>query len=295
MPSSSKESRFPIGTRILAPGKLVLAGEYAVLDGAPAISLAINRGVECIIRAPRSDSLCQTPQNDSRFVSPALSQIQNPQFYEFKNWNPFSGLGKGQKPGFGGSAAACVASCYVAGLPLEQALTIHHQVQGSGSGIDVATSIYGGMIWAEGTEYRPLPPIRPLVIWTGTSARTGPRVQRYQQLENRDSFRKESIYWTKYFLIDPILSTRKLYQNLCKMAQNAGLEYQTTATEEIVALAKTYSGSAKPSGAGGGDCVVAFFPDQDAENAFKLECQKRFPIIPIEVSVSVHHVLQKMI
>ena len=291
MPSSSKESRFPIGTRILAPGKLVLAGEYAVLDGAPAISLAINRGVECIIRAPRSDSLCQTPQNDSRFVSPALSQIQRPQFYEFKNWNPVTSLDQGQKPGFGGSAAACVASCYVAGLPLSEALRIHHQVQGSGSGIDVASSMLGGMIWAENGNYKPVDPICPVVIWTGTSAQTGPRVQQYRAWTGRDAFLSKSAYWTEYFLEDPILATQKLYQNLCKMSQDAGVAYLTPAIEEIVSLAKTYSGSAKPSGAGGGDCVVAFFPDLDAEDAFIQECEKRFPMIPIEVSVSVHHIL----
>ena len=33
----------------LANCKIVLAGEYAVLDGAPAIVLVINRGVECEI------------------------------------------------------------------------------------------------------------------------------------------------------------------------------------------------------------------------------------------------------
>jgi phosphomevalonate kinase len=28
-----------------APGKLVLSGEYAVLDGAPAICVAVDRGI----------------------------------------------------------------------------------------------------------------------------------------------------------------------------------------------------------------------------------------------------------
>ena len=34
---------------VLAPGKLVLVGEYAVLDGAPAIVAAVDRGVRCVL------------------------------------------------------------------------------------------------------------------------------------------------------------------------------------------------------------------------------------------------------
>ena len=38
-------------------------------------------------------------------------------------------------------SAACVAATYAAGRSLNDAFDIHHQVQGSGSGIDVASSI----------------------------------------------------------------------------------------------------------------------------------------------------------
>ena len=55
---------------VLAPGKLVLIGEYAVLDGAPAAVLAINRGVRCEIR-PGAGII--TPDGDTRFVAPALA------------------------------------------------------------------------------------------------------------------------------------------------------------------------------------------------------------------------------
>ena len=63
-PTSSK-NKWNIGDIIRAPGKIVLAGEYAVLDGAPAIVLAINRGVECEIA---KGSGFVTPMNDTRFI-----------------------------------------------------------------------------------------------------------------------------------------------------------------------------------------------------------------------------------
>ena len=53
---------------VLAPGKLVLIGEYTVLDGAPAAVLAINRGVRCEVLPGSGIS---TPDGDTRFVAPA--------------------------------------------------------------------------------------------------------------------------------------------------------------------------------------------------------------------------------
>ena len=53
---------------VVSPGKLVLLGEYAVLDGAPSIVLAIDRGVSCQ-GWPGGDALhIETPTGDDRFV-----------------------------------------------------------------------------------------------------------------------------------------------------------------------------------------------------------------------------------
>ena len=64
---------------ILSPGKIVLAGEYAVLDGCPSIVLAINRGV-CRIQ---NGSGISTPNQDVRFVIDALLEHQSYQHYAF--------------------------------------------------------------------------------------------------------------------------------------------------------------------------------------------------------------------
>ena len=58
---------------ILAPGKLMIAGEYAVLDGAPALVLAVDRGVKCSV-TPADTLSISTPDGDDRFVRPALAQ-----------------------------------------------------------------------------------------------------------------------------------------------------------------------------------------------------------------------------
>jgi phosphomevalonate kinase len=50
-----------------APGKLVALGEYAVLDGAPAVVLAIDRYVEASIE-PSTDGRCRLTTRSSEVV-----------------------------------------------------------------------------------------------------------------------------------------------------------------------------------------------------------------------------------
>jgi len=261
------------GTTIYVPGKIVLAGEYAVLDGAPSLVLAIERGVGCEVMAGTG---IETPTGDTRFVSPALSTLSNHQHYRFFDWNPVLSFGP-EKPGFGGSAAACVASCIAAGRNPNDAFAIHHRVQGSGSGIDVAASIHGGMLRFEKGVCHAVESVSPLIVWSGQSAKTGPRVKNYLEWKNRQQFVAETTAIVDQFHSDPILSFRTLYQLLCAMAQQANITYQTESIAHITTLAEQFGGAAKPSGAGGGDCVVALFPDTDSQIHFQNACP--FPSI----------------
>ncbi|MBL8618188.1 MAG: hypothetical protein JNM72_21425 [Deltaproteobacteria bacterium] len=258
--------------RICVPGKLVLLGEYAVLDGAPAIVLAVDRGVVVEGAAGGEALLIETPDGDDRFVRPALAGTRGQ--WRFAAHHPVTGIAG--KPGFGGSAAACVAACLAAGRPTTDAYGIHHAVQGSGSGVDVAASANGGMLRfvrpaaAGGAPgLRALPPIQPLVVWSGASARTGPRVEAYSRWAGRGAFVDESAALVDSFIDDPIHVTRAAWRALCAMAEGAGLAYRTPALDQITALAESFGGAAKPSGAGGGDCAVALLPDPAAEAAFR--------------------------
>ena len=273
------------GTVVRAPGKLVIAGEFAVIDGAPSIVMAINRGVEAIVT---KDKGIQTPNGDTRFVQHANSSEYG---LHFRDWNPVADL-SGDKPGFGGSAAACVVATAFSEHSLESAVQIHRNVQGSGSGIDVIASLYGGVfLWdSETQEHTTLPEIHPVVIWTGTSAKTGPRVEQYINYRNRQWFIDNSTRFTFQFLQNPILATKALYNNLVQMSKEAGIDYSTDSIEEIVELALQHEGAAKPSGAGGGDCVIAFFQTKHSASAFckDIDAHPIFKRIPVQVSKGVH-------
>jgi len=132
--------------RARAPGKLVLSGAYAVLDGARAIVVAVDRYVVADA-ARRADFV--TPE-----VRAAMDERSAP-------WFDASALrADGRKLGLGSSAAIVVASLGAVELAREPrisreelgrrvftvALPAHRKAQGGGSGIDVAASTFGGVL-----------------------------------------------------------------------------------------------------------------------------------------------------
>ncbi|HLI17632.1 MAG TPA: hypothetical protein VKV22_05085 [Rhodanobacteraceae bacterium] len=164
-----------------APGKLVLLGEYAVLEGAPALVLAVNRRARV--------TLTTFDANAWEIVSPTLGlqarlQIQHgrAEWLDAPNdelaWVPIplgqfpdvdrlpacrmeldsdtfyvDHLGARAKLGLGSSAALTVALLgalhAAAGLPaptLDECIRTHRTIQGGrGSGIDIAASRAGGL------------------------------------------------------------------------------------------------------------------------------------------------------
>lgn len=285
--------------RIRAPGKILLLGEYAVLDGAPAVVAAVDRGVQCTVTDAPGLQLV-TP-GDDRFASAALAEVDAPAGrYVFADWRP---VPSDTKVGLGGSAAATVAAV-VAGLirrlgtppSPEQAYTIarrvHHRVQGSGSGVDVAASAHGGIcrVEAGGVQpmHDPIPP--PVIVFSGTSAATGPRVERYLAHPDRAGFVDDSRALVEAFPRDPVRILDQAGQRLRAMAERAGIAYWTEPIDALVALARACGGSAKPSGAGGGDVVVALFPSEAGRRAYIAAIQDRgFLHVPVSIARGATH------
>jgi phosphomevalonate kinase len=176
-----------------APGKLVLSGAYAVLQGAPAIVTAVDR--YAVADASRSAERA-TPE-----VSATLGGLAAP-------WFDASALREGtEKLGLGSSAAILVASLAaqelaargdvpdveLRALVFARALAGHARAQGGGSGVDVAAATYGGTLSYRLALREPsvvrveLPP--ELVIetwWSGQAATTSDFVRRVRELGERD-------------------------------------------------------------------------------------------------------------
>lgn len=248
-----------------ASGKLVVLGEYAVVDGGTALVSAVAHGVECEVH-PHPQRLIETPDGDDRFARAALDAVNAPAGrYVFRGRHP---LQTSEKPGFGGSAAAVVAGLRAGGFEGDASaltrlgITVHRAVQGSGSGVDVAAAAFGSGLRFQDGSASPVALPEPVVVYAGKSAKTGPRIATWNTWTGRAQFVEDSNGWVEAFHSDPVRVTRTAWRGLCAMAREAGILYQTPAIDTIVAEAEALGGAAKPSGAGGGDSVIAFVDDR---------------------------------
>jgi len=262
--------------RARAPGKVVLSGAYAVLYGAPAVVSAVSR--YAIANAARPADFV-TPE-----VRSALGEAPAP-------WFDASALrGARGKLGLGSSAAilvACLAAQALAARSpgddeslaravLERALAAHRSAQGGGSGVDVATSVWGRTLIARrsgdalATERVALPTGLVWEVWAGGApASTAAFVGRVAELARREA---------KLFagLMDPLCEQAEAAANAFRVgnerellarlrAQRAGLEALGRAAEipivtpevaELAELAEQDGAVVLPSGAGGGDVEI---------------------------------------
>lgn len=169
-----------------APGKLVITGEYAVLEGAPALVLAIDRQAHVVLEdSGGSDYEISAPglgihaargrlDATGRIAWPALdaaagaslrlvgailetlgAEERPPPFRACLDTRAFHADGDGRrKLGLGSSAALTVALASAIralgrrGAPsLDTLLAAHRRAQdGRGSGLDVAASLSGGLL-----------------------------------------------------------------------------------------------------------------------------------------------------
>lgn len=147
---------------VSAPGKAFLIGEYAVLTGATALITAVGR------RAVASD--CDDPDRPAASALTEAAHAHVRAYMSDRTGSSPSGrpvrvdtgsfTAGGRKLGFGSSAAAVVAVVgyhlaetghdlddpAVRQLALQLAQAAHAQVQGGGSGADVAAAVLGGTI-----------------------------------------------------------------------------------------------------------------------------------------------------
>jgi phosphomevalonate kinase len=196
-----------------APGKLVALGEYAVLDGAPAVVLALDRYVEAVIDES-ADGRCRLTTRSAEVVERSFAPGETtgaavvdlvvaaaPHLEWTGTIDSQAFYAGGVKLGLGSSAAvltawagafAAFARAHGAPVPdprVEALIELHRQFQGGkGSGLDVAASYTGGVITY--SLARPgLPQIGSVRlpnsvgfagIFTGRSASTPELVSRYR-------------------------------------------------------------------------------------------------------------------
>lgn len=192
------------GSAAIAPGKLVLLGEYAVLEGGPAWVAAVDRFVRAAAKpgparltvfAPDERDLPLTRSGDAWTTAPgweiaaaaltaAFGENVTDVSIDSREFYLPGADGAPTKAGYGSSSAvvaAVLALGKYAGAPVEAryaaAREVHHRAQGRlGSGVDIAAAVFGGAFVfqrAEVTASLALPAdLRVVPVWLGASAST---------------------------------------------------------------------------------------------------------------------------
>lgn len=293
-----------------APGKALLCGEYAVLDGAPAVVAAVGR--RAIARwsdgpEAMSPEVAATLERARALLGDVPGSLTI-DATELRRDDVKLGLGS-SAAGAAASAAAVFASHgedlrdeSVRSRVFECALAGHEAVAPSGSGVDVVASTFGGFRrFGRDPEIRSralsIPDgLHVRLVWTGHAARTSDLVAKVRRLEGTHPKLFGATMGTLARLAEEFAdafergSTSDVVELAGKYGAamgNLGNAASAPIVEERLAhaarLAKVHGGAAKPCGAGGGDVAIAFFADAQAANAFELACGTE-GLHPIDVS-----------
>lgn len=273
---------------IAAPGKAILVGEYAVLEGATAISTAVDRFVRVTVGAGSASG----PFVDAarRVVARHLGRtVDVPLTIDS------SALYVGQrKLGLGSSAAVTVATVVAlleaAGAPRPERAALfalidaaHQEAQVElGSGVDVATAIAGGVVRFRrqplAIESMTLPSsLRLGFVDVGQSASTPQLVAavRRWQAQDRAGFaavidelgRAAQAFAAAGDASGAIAAARSAFAGMAELGRRADAPIVIPAFDKLAAIAAAHGAASKPSGAGGGDLAVLFSDGDEATAA----------------------------
>ncbi|MEE2788847.1 MAG: hypothetical protein VX589_16035 [Myxococcota bacterium] len=315
-------------TRVLAPGKVMLFGEYAVLDGSEALVVAVDRHVVCSVRPSEQLSILglgvsgyttPTPVKspfleaviESLGVTPAEFVVDSRAFHAAH------GPSTPQKLGLGSSAAVTVAftlalarATGIRDLATPEQLysfaqTIHHRVQGLGSGADIAGICFGGAIayrwisneadcarvpkdaealpseFGQGICTRlPSPVTSVSMVWSGQSANTRQLVRSVRSARRADpegyaacmariehASQRGIQGWLAADREQLMVAATDAKQALTALGRLASVDLVTDRHHQLQDIASQFGTVVKPTGAGGGDLAWLVGPTVDAEAA----------------------------
>jgi len=306
-----------LSIRASAPGKLVVLGEYAVLAGAPALVLAVDRRCRVVVE-PAGSGLCEVELQapDSRIFSFQAGAASGLAVIDtvlgsgapgtprqaFKAVLDSAGFFADAqlKLGLGSSAAVLTAFAGamqvfdnkdLKDLSLDVLIGLHRRLQGgSGSGIDVAAALLGGVatfrLEPDGSAQVGSVQLPNSVgfagIFAGQSATTADFVARFNDWRHREPDRAAPLLAELAAVsaggcdairagdADGFLAAVGAYGVLLESLGIAlGCEVFTREHRLIAALAQRFDVKYKTSGAGGGDLGIAFSKDAAALAALR--------------------------
>ncbi|HEU5056758.1 MAG TPA: hypothetical protein VFU21_09530 [Kofleriaceae bacterium] len=283
-----------------APGKIMLVGEYAVLEGGEAVVMAVNRRA----RAHLGDA----PAALSPFLAAAARVVKDELGGEQANLVARAVVDSaalcdesGAKLGLGSSAAAITAAVALALPPPGDRKLLHrlaHRAHaaaqgGAGSGVDVAASVWGGVLVCRPPDRAGDPPrVAPLAlppdlvlvpVWLGRPADTRVLVSAMTDFARREPAACRELYARIARAAADLADALRASQAItavwegsvaaAELGRAAGVEVVTEAHRHLAERAEAVGGAAKPTGAGGGDVALGAFPGPEAAEHFRADAR----------------------
>ncbi len=292
---------------VSAPGKLLLMGEHAAVYGRPCIVTAVDARLSVSLEPNEKEGITiDAPQSsDARFVSEAIAVGQDLWKTRLPAMTVHTKSQFSTKIGFGSSGAVTVASFYALREFLRKtdaaeacfvaAYSVSKKIQGGGSGVDVAASLWGHTLYYENFG-ETIDPISladmPLVVgYTGVKADTMTIVSEVAAKRMREPAKVDRIFDAIGALVAEAKTRMeegdwervgKLFDFNQDYLRDLGVSSEKL--ESLIVAAKAAGAwGAKLSGAGGGDCMIALAPAAKIE-AVKAAIQKAggevIPVLP---------------
>ncbi len=286
-----------------APGKLMLTGGYAVVHGQPTIVTAVDQRIQVTVQKNGEDAFhLFAPDLGLNAYSKTINDLgkkelpKSVRFVEilYKNFLEEFPQSEGinvtthsefsSSFGFGSSSAVTVAfakaltTLYGLSLSNQQLFKMCYQtvieVQGVGSGFDIAAAIWGGTLYyvspAKIVRQIELKKISLVVGYTGVKADTPTLIRMINSKLRRQPKEIRKIFLTigeisekleKKLIENDFQAIGKLFNSHQQQMRKLGVS--SAELEKLITSALDAGASgATLSGAGGGDCMIALVDDK---------------------------------
>ncbi len=296
--------------RVKAPGKVVLSGAYAVLEGAPSLVTAVNRYV---IADTERLAVFEPPEARAAIPTGPLPFVDVTQ----------TRMG-GRKLGIGSSAAVVVASLAarvckehphletkeIAEQVWKPAVLAHRKAQGGGSGIDVVTSAWGGTLRCVVHNELPhaidhaLPSGLAIRLFAAPNSASTPQLlaqvqawaarhpAAYRQLMTKLCHASEQTATASQTLTF-VHSIAKQSKWLAQLGDESGAPIVPSSLRDLGKEALQQNVAIHPSGAGGGDIVLCVGSATDCNPWARALEAEGYLHLPVSVGAQGVHVAEE--
>ncbi|MGD9129409.1 MAG: mevalonate kinase [Candidatus Woesebacteria bacterium] len=288
-----------------APGKLMLFGEHSVVHGHPCIVTAVDQHLFVTVKQNGNDvfsleapdlglkiysktiaDLGKKPPKSVRFVETLYKRFLE-KYPQKKGVHVITKSDFSSSFGFGSSSAVTVAfakaltTLYGFNLSKKELFDLCYQavleVQGVGSGFDLAAAIWGGTIYyvppADKVETIQIKNLPLLVGYTGVKADTPTLIRMVANLKDKNPVKIGEVFEEIDRIVEQakkVLASNDIKKlgDLMKANQTLlrKLEVSSLELEKLIRAAeKAGATGAKLSGAGGGDCMIAVAEESKIE------------------------------